>query len=40
MFEKVLIANCGDKPQYGDAAVQPDCVVTARHKGDFAPEIN
>ena len=40
MFEKVLIANRGDQPPYGGAAAQPNCAVTARHKGVFAPEIN
>jgi hypothetical protein len=38
MFEKILIANCGDQPSTGGAAAKPNCTVAAGHKGDFAPE--
>jgi hypothetical protein len=37
MFDKILIANRGDKARQGLAA-QPDCLlVRAAHAGDFDP---
>jgi hypothetical protein len=38
MFEKVLIANRGDKPPTGGAAAQPNCPAAAGGKGDLAAD--
>ncbi|WP_278248842.1 hypothetical protein [Phytopseudomonas daroniae] len=37
MFDKVLIANCGDQPQRG-AAAQPKCPAGVARVGDLATE--
>jgi hypothetical protein len=36
MFNKILIANRGDKPQSG-AAAKLNCLVRAAHAGGFSP---
>ena len=38
MFEKVLIANCGDLLPCGSAAAQPNRPVGEAHVGGFAAE--
>ena len=38
MFEKILIANRGDQPPYGDAAAQPNRTALAERKGGFDAE--
>ncbi|MDO8597740.1 MAG: hypothetical protein Q7R45_14100 [Sulfuricaulis sp.] len=38
MFEKILIANCGDQPPAGGAAAQPNCVVAESRDGGFTTE--
>jgi hypothetical protein len=38
MYEKVLIANCGDQT-HGGAAAKPNRMVAAGHEGDLATEI-
>jgi len=38
MFEKVLIANCGNQLPEGSAAAQPNCPVAESHKCCFAAE--
>jgi hypothetical protein len=37
MFEKILIANRGDKARAAGLAAKPHCVVRAAHAGDLAP---
>jgi hypothetical protein len=39
MFEKILIANCGDQPQSG-AAAQLNCVAAAGSRGFAAESAN
>jgi len=38
MFEKILIANCGDQPPAGGAAAKLNRIAAGGRKGDFAAE--
>jgi hypothetical protein len=38
MFEKILIANCGDQPLPSGAAAQLNRSAAAGRKGDFTAE--
>jgi hypothetical protein len=38
MFEKILIANRGDQPPAGGAAVQPNRAATEGREGGFTAE--